>query len=56
MTSLPLIDGCFLHNGPTKILVDCRVEIFAGQFNGEGETCSPRDDDVVGTQVWESYK
>ena len=38
------------------ILVDCRVCIFAGQLNGEGETCSPWDDDVVGTQVWESHK
>ena len=46
----------FLHNGRTKILVDCRVGIFAGQLIGEGETCSPWDDDVVGTQVWESHK
>ena len=49
-------DGYFLHNGPTKILIDCRVGIFAGQLNGEGETCSPRDDDIIATQVWESHK
>ena len=49
-------DGCFLHDDPAKNLIDCRVGIFAGQLNGEDETCSPWDDDIINTQVWESHK
>ena len=46
----------FFNDGSAKILIDCRVGVFAGQLNGEGETCSPWDDDIIATQVWESHK
>ena len=48
ITSLPLIlMVVFFHDGSTKVLIDSRIEIFAGQFNSESETCSSSDDDII---------
>ena len=57
IASLPLIlTVVFFHDGSTKIVIDCRTNIFAGQFNSKSETCSSWNDDIIITYIWKSHK